>query len=135
MPQWHGDLSKRKITGGRRRQYRAKKAFEMGSDPTETKVGESARKVEKAYGNTTKIKLLSEKYANVTNPSTGKTEKFEIIRVVRNPVNVDYDRQRIITKGAVIGTAVGDAVVTSRPGQNGIVNAVLTSGKPKAGRA
>ncbi|MDQ1279130.1 MAG: small subunit ribosomal protein S8e [Thermoproteota archaeon] len=135
MPQWHGDLSKRKITGGRRRQYRSKRAYEMGSDSTETKVGEVTRKVEKAYGNTIKIKLLSEKYANVTNPSTGKTEKVEIIRVVRNPVNVDYDRRRILTKGAVIGTSIGDAVVTSRPGQNGIVNAVLSSGKLKATRA
>ena len=135
MPQWHGDSSKRKVTGGRRRLYRKKKAFEMGSDSTETRLGEVARKIEKAYGATMKIKLLREKHANVTNPSTGKTEKVEIIRVVRNPVNVDYDRRKIITKGAIIGTSLGEAVVTSRPGQNGIVNAVLTSGKPKAGRA
>jgi len=52
--------------------------------------------------------------------------------VVRNPVNVDYDRRRIITKGAIIGTSLGEAVITSRPGHNGVVNAVLVSGKPKS---
>jgi len=135
MPQWHGDLSKRKVTGGRRRLYRSKRAFEMGSDPTETKLGEAVRKIGKTCGRTAKMRLLSEKYANVTNHQTGKTEKVEIIRVVKNPVSVDYDRRRIITKGAIINTPMGDAVVTSRPGQNGVVNAVLSSSKPKAARA
>jgi len=131
MPQWHGDLTKRKITGGRKRLYRAKRSFEMGNDSTETRLGKVVRKIEKTYGNTIKTKLLSEKYANVTYPSTGKTERVEILRVVRNPVNVDYDRRRIITKSAIIGTSLGEAVVTSRPGQNGVVNAILTSVKPK----
>jgi len=38
---------------------------------------------------------------------------------------VDFDRRRILTRGAIIDTRLGEAVVTSRPGQDGIVNALL----------
>lgn len=71
-----------------------------------------------------KVKLLKGKYACVTNPKTGKTEKVEIQRVVKNPANVDYDRRGVITKGAIIETPAGLARVTSRPGQDGVINAV-----------
>jgi len=72
-----------------------------------------------------KIRLLSTNYANVSNPSTGKTEKVEILRVVRNPANVDYNRRGVITKGTIIETPLGTARIMSRPGQHGIVNATL----------
>jgi small subunit ribosomal protein S8e len=65
----------------------------------------------------------------VTNPKSGKTEKTEILRVVRNPANVDYNRRGVITKGAEIETTLGLARVTSRPGNDGVINAVLVSGK------
>ena len=38
---------------------------------------------------------------------------------------MNYVRQNIITKGAVIMTDAGKARVTSRPGQSGSINAVL----------
>ena len=131
MPQWHSDLTKKKITGGKRRRYRTNRAFEKGNYATETRLGDAERKIEKSHGNVFKIKLMYEKYANVTNPSTGKTEKVEILRVIKNPANVDYERRRIMTKGAIIGTLLGEAVITSRLGQNGVVNALLISGKSK----
>lgn len=74
-----------------------------------------------------KVRVLSEKYACVTDLKTGKTEKAEILRVVRNPANVDYDRRGVITKGTIVETSLGLARVTSRPGQNGVINAVLIS--------
>ncbi len=80
-----------------------------------------------------KIKILSDKYANVTDPKSGKTEKIEITRVVRNPANIDYDRRGVITKGAIVETPLGQARVTSRPGQTGILNAILVSGGGKSG--
>jgi small subunit ribosomal protein S8e len=49
----------------------------------------------------------------------------EIVRVVKNLANIDYDRRGVITKGAIIETALGPARVTSRPGQDGVINAVL----------
>jgi len=68
--------------------------------------------------------LLAVKHANISDAS-GKTTKVEILRVVKNPANVDYDRRGVITKGTIIETALGTARVTSRPGQDGIVNAIL----------
>jgi len=132
MSVWHGDLHKRKPTGGKRRPYRGKRKFEQGSFPVETVLGEPKRKIERGRGGNIKVKVLSEKYACVTDLKTGKTEKAEILRVVKNPANVDYDRRGVITKGAIIETSLGLARVTSRPGQNGVINAVLI-GEEEAG--
>ncbi len=125
MPQWHDGLGKRKITGGKRKSYRSKRRFESGSYATETKLGEPQNSVAVGRGGSTKLRLLRDKFANVTSPDGKKTERVEVERVVRNPVNVDFDRRRVITRGAIIGTRLGEAVVTSRPGQDGIVNALL----------
>lgn len=127
MSIWQGHLHKKKPSGGRKRAYRRKRKFEQGSSPAETTLGEPKRKNKKGRGRTAKIKILAGKYAIVTNQKSGKTEKAEIMRVVRNPVNIDYDRRGVITKGAVIETSLGLARVTSRPGQDGMINAVLVS--------
>ena len=125
MPQWHGDLHKRKRTGGKKKPYRGKRAYEMGSDPTETKIGERKISLKRCRGGNFKIKLLACNTANVTDPLTGKTQKTEIKRVVKNQANIDYQRRGIITKGSIIETPLGLAKVTSRPGQHGVINAVL----------
>jgi len=125
----HGDLYKKKPSGGRRIAYRKKRKFEKGTFPAETTLGELKRKMERGRGAIVKTKVLTEKFACVTDTKTGKTEKVEITRVVRNPANIDYDRRGVITKGAVIETSLGLARITSRPGQHGILNAVLVSEK------
>jgi len=122
---WHGDLQKRKPSGGRKRAYRMKRKFERGSFPTETTLGKTRKKISRQRGGNVKIRLLSVSHANVSNPSTGKTEKTEILRVIKNPANVDYNRRGVITKGTIIETSLGSARVASRPGQDGLVNAVL----------
>ena len=129
MSQSH--LRKRKLTGGKKRVYRSKKLYEAGGYPAETTLGEPRRKLKKGIGGNTKIKALSDKFASVTDPKSGKTEKTEITRVVKNAANVDYNRRGVITKGAEIETSLGLAKVTSRPGNDGIINAVLIS-KEKA---
>ncbi len=125
MSVWHGDLHKRKPTGGKRHPYRGKRKFEAGSFPVETVLGEPERKIERTRGGNLKVKLLSDKYACVADSKTGKTQKVEILRVVKNPANVDYDRRGVVTKGAIIETPLGLARVTSRTGQDGVINAVL----------
>jgi small subunit ribosomal protein S8e len=132
MSVWHGDLHKKKPSGGRKRAYRRKRKFEEGRFPTETMLGEPKRKSVKGRGETIKIRVLSDKYACVTDPKSGKTEKVEITSVVKNPVNIDYDRRGVITKGAIIETSLGLARVTSRPGQDGVINAVLISEEEKS---
>jgi small subunit ribosomal protein S8e len=132
MSVWHGSLRKRKRTGGRKRAYRVKRNFEKGSFPAETTLGEPKRRNTRGHGGKTKIKVLSDKYASVTDPKSGKTEKTEILRVVRNKANVDYNRRGVITKGAEIETSLGLARVTSRPGGDGIINAVLIGKEEKS---
>ncbi|MBS7641913.1 MAG: 30S ribosomal protein S8e [Candidatus Bathyarchaeia archaeon] len=125
MPIWHWDLHKRKQSGGKRRAYRGKRRYESGGYPTETIVGTPKRKVERAMGGNVKVKLLSDNIVNVSDPSTGKTVRTEILRVVKNQSNIDYDRRGVLTKGAIVATQLGLARITSRPGQDGVLNAIL----------
>jgi len=121
---WHGDQRKRKASGGRKRRYRVKRRYERGAFPTETTLGKLKRKVSRRHGGNKKVRVLSVKHANISD-SSGKTKKVEILRVIKNPANVDYNRRGVITKGTIIETPLGTARVTSRPGQNGVVNAIL----------
>ncbi len=125
MSVWHGTLRKRKLSGGKKRAYRVKKKYEEGGYPAETILGEPKRKTTRGLGGNTKVRVLSDKFVSVTDPKTGKTSKSEITRVVRNAANVDYNRRGVITKGAEIETTLGLAKVTSRPGNDGVINAVL----------
>lgn len=125
MSVWHGGTHKKKLTGGRKRAYRKKRKFERGAFPAETTLGERRMKKSRRQGGNVKIRALSERQANISNPTTGKTENTEIIRVVNNPTSIDYDRRGVITKGTIIETKLGLARVISRPGQHGLINAVL----------
>jgi small subunit ribosomal protein S8e len=127
----HSSLRKRKLTGGKKRAYRSKKKYEAGGYAAETILGAPKRKSTRTLGGDSKVKVLTDKFASVTDPKSGSTQKSEIVRVVRNGANVDYNRRGVITKGAEIETAMGLAKVTSRPGSDGIINAILI-GKEKA---
>jgi small subunit ribosomal protein S8e len=122
MALWHGK-SKRKATGGKLRRHRNKKNFEMGSEQTETKIGERRAKTVNSRGKTTKVKVRVAQYANVL--KKGKSKKTKILGVKDNKANLHYVRRNVVTKGAVIDTELGPARVTSRPGQDGNINAVL----------
>ncbi len=125
MTQWHGDSHKRKKTGGRRTSYRGKRAYERGSPPSETRVGERRLKIKKTTGKSIKFTLLTCHEANILNNRSRKTQKTEIKDVIENPANRDYAKRGIITKGAIITTSIGKAKITSRPGQDGVINALL----------
>jgi small subunit ribosomal protein S8e len=131
LPQWHGNLHKRKKTGGKRHVFRGKRAYEMGSDAAETVVSQPRITKSRVRGGSIKMRALAVNVANVTDPATGKSQKTEIRGVVKNPANVDYQRRGVITKGAILDTPLGQAVVTSRPGQHGVVNAILVQGSEK----
>jgi small subunit ribosomal protein S8e len=115
--------STRKRTGGRLRPFRNKKRYQLGREPTETTVGEPRFRVVDSRGNGSKVRALSTDVAQVSDGET--TREAAIENVVENPSNINYVRRNIITKGAVIETSAGRARVTSRPGQDGQVNAVL----------
>ena len=121
---WQGN-SKRKVTGGKVIAARGKRKFEMGRESAETRISEIKRKNVQTMGGNRKVKLLQCNIANVTNPKDGKTVSTTIETVMGNDANKHYVRRNILTKGSVIRTAIGTAKVTSRPGQDGVVNAVL----------
>ncbi|BAI61921.1 30S ribosomal protein S8e [Methanocella paludicola SANAE] len=117
----------RKPTGGRLRPNRGKRKFELGSEITQPVIGATSRKVLNVMGNGSKVKVLKENVVNVTDPKSGKTQKAKMTTEVENPANKNYVRRNILTKGAVVMTELGKAKITSRPGQDGEVNAVLIS--------
>ena len=115
--------STKKRTGGRRRAIRKKRKHELGSAPTETQVGEHKLKVVETHGGNTKVRAVETNVASIA--TDDGVESAAIEDVVENASNPNYVRRNIITKGAVIETDAGRARVTSRPGQDGQVNAVL----------
>jgi small subunit ribosomal protein S8e len=119
--------SVRKATGGRYIASRKKRLYELGRAPTHTKVGKTKRKVIKTKGGSEKTKLLSSEFANVLDAKTKKYSKAKIITVSKTPANAHFARRNIITKGTILETEIGKVRVTSRPGQDGAVNAVLIS--------
>ncbi len=120
---------KRKPTGGRKKPFSQKKKRHMGRFPADTKVAteatEEVRKKIRVKGGGIKIKLHYAKYANVYLPETGEFKKTKILSVVENKANREFKRKQIITRGAIILTELGEARVTSRPGQDGVINAIL----------
>ena len=124
MALWQGK-SKRKPSGGRLRLSRKKRRFEIGRDAEYTYVGESRLEKLRTRGANVKVRMLKADYANVVDPSSKKTQKVKIITVKENSANPNFVQRNIINRGAIIQTELGMAKVTSRPGQDGAVDAVL----------
>ena len=122
--QWQGE-SVRKVTGGRRRPAAMKRRAEIGLAPADTHIGEDRRKIIRTFGGNDKVRALRAAFANVTNPTNGETKKVKIEKVEKNDANPNYVRRNLLTKGAVIKTELGRARIMSRPGQDGVINAVL----------
>ncbi|MCL5802303.1 MAG: 30S ribosomal protein S8e [Thermoplasmataceae archaeon] len=117
--------ARKKFTGGKLRSSRSKRRYELGREPTLTRIGpQSSRKV-RALGGNVKIALMRGDSANVFNPREKTTTKMKIITVKENPSNPHYVQRNIMNKGTIIMTDAGAARITSRPGQDGVINAVL----------
>ena len=126
MSYYQGNDLKKPSGGKKRRHRKVKRKYELGRPPVETTLStKDLRKIQRVRGGNVKVKLRRAAYANVTDPETGKTQKVRILRVIDSRANPDYTRRNIIVKGAIIETDLGRAIVTSRPGQDGVVNAVL----------
>lgn len=117
--------SKSKPSGGKLKASRSKKRYELGREPTFTRIGDEARKMLRVTGGNTKAVLMRAESANVYVPAEKVTKNVKIQTVKENPSNPHYVQRNILGKGTVILTELGEARVTSRPGQDGVVNAVL----------
>ena len=122
------NLVKRRPTGGRSKPSRGRRAYEKDGYAIEPLVGAlSSRPIHRRGGHETSGVITAD-FANVSD-GKGKATKSKIVRGKKSPANRDYERRGVITKGAVLETEAGEAVVTSRPTADGVVNAVLTSKK------
>lgn len=123
MVQWHG-RSKRKKSGGRYVFARKKRKRELARPPAETHKGTAKKKLIRTRGGNLKVRLLRDEYVNLVGKD-GRCKKLEIEDIIDNPANKDFARRKIITRGAIIQTSDGQALVTSRPGQDGVIQAKL----------
>ena len=117
------NLATSKITGGRRRPLRSRKKFETNRFPNEAVIGEQITVTRKVRGKNVKTAIKTINTVNLIIDS--KAKRVKILKVLENSTNNDYQRRGIISKGAILETAQGKCRVMSRPGQHGVVNAVL----------
>ncbi len=118
------NLATSKITGGRRSPLRTRRKYENDRYPNEPTNGSQITITRRVRGNNFKTALKSIDFVNLATGES-KVKKSKIIKVLENATNNDYKRRGIITKGAILETQEGKCKVVSKPGQNGIVNAVL----------
>ena len=104
---------------------RKKRKYEYGREASETKVGERRARKVRTLGANAKLRLLQAADVNLFDTKSKKSVKVKIKGVVENKANPHFVRRNILTKGAIIDTEKGKAVVTNRPGQEGCVNAKL----------
>jgi len=118
------NLATSKITGGRRVPLRIRRKYETDRYPNEPINGAQVTVTRRIRGNNKKTALKSIDFVNLAT-GDAKVKKSKILKVLDNTTNNDYKRRGIITKGAILETSEGKCRVVSKPGQNGIVNAIL----------
>jgi small subunit ribosomal protein S8e len=116
---------KRKETGGRYRDYRKKRHYNMGDSPSSTGIGEKKVRVKRERSGSLKFSLLNANTINAYNPKTKKYAIAKVKTIVENKANRHFVRRNIMTKGAIVETDLGKVKVTSRPGQTNSVNGTL----------
>ena len=121
---WQGKIG-RKLTGGKLILARGKRKLEIGREQSDTTIGEVRIKKVQVRGGREKVRMLRGNMVAVADPVTGMSKMVKIETAKENRANLHYMRRNILTKGAVIKTEIGDARITNRPGQDGIINAVL----------
>lgn len=118
---------RRKQTGALYKANRKKRQYELGREPSFTKLGKKRLQTIRVMGAHRKLRLLGTDTANLYDPKSKKYSQAKIRTITDNPANRHFIRRNIMTKGSVIDTEMGKARITSRPGQDGVVNAVLIS--------
>ncbi|MFA5382332.1 MAG: 30S ribosomal protein S8e [Candidatus Micrarchaeia archaeon] len=134
MEQYHGRSKKtNKGTGARIKKKSDKKLSKIGGPAINTRVAANKEqeelKITRTRGGNEKIKPRKGFYINVAVKEGGKNiiKKAEIKSVAQSPENRHHSRMNIIAKGSVLDTSIGKVKVTSRPGQDGVINGVLLS--------
>lgn len=115
----------KKATGGFKSRHRKKRKYELGSPPTKTMLSDKEEiRVERTFGGNSKLKLKKAVYVNVSLEG-GVAKRVKILDVVETPDNPQNARFKIISKGSIVKTELGLVKITSRPGQDGVLNGVI----------
>ena len=120
MAVWQ-DNSTTKKSGGRTRKYRKHKKHQKGEEFSAPETGEKKIIEKRTQGGNRKNIVKRSTTVNVA--QDGEVVEAEIESVEENPANKNFVRRSLLTKGTVLQTSEGKARVTSRPGQDGTVNA------------
>ena len=118
------NLATSKLTGGRRHPLRIRRKYEIDRYPNEALTEAQQTVTRKVRGKNNKTGLKTIDFVNLATPGS-KVKKTKIVKVLENPTNNDYQRRGVITKGAILETQDGKCKVVSRPGQDGVVNAII----------
>ncbi|MDE1865316.1 MAG: 30S ribosomal protein S8e [Candidatus Micrarchaeota archaeon] len=116
--------TKRAGNGTKKLKFRDKKRSEIGNYFSATKMStENVVSRVRGRGAAVGVKLKRAGFANLLTKDGYK--KAKITGVLESPDNRNFARQNIITKGTIINTELGKAVVLNRPGREGAINAKL----------
>ncbi len=95
---WH----KRRKTGGKRKQLRKKRVFEMGRPPAMTKLAPRRVRPVRCRGGTKKMRALRLDQGVYSWASEGIAKTTRIIDVVYNAGNNEWVRTKTLVKNAIV---------------------------------
>lgn len=113
--------SETKKSGGKTRSYRKSRKYDLGSEFSEPELGENKVESKETRGGNQKSVVRRAETANLA--VDGEVTEVEIESVEDNPANPNFVRRSLLTKGTIVDTSEGKAKITSRPGQDGVINA------------
>lgn len=122
MAVWHR-RSIRKKTGGRTRRLKKSRKYELGSEFAAPELGD--KRIVKRRTRGGNQKQVTKRAEEVNVATEDGVKRLKIQSVEDNEANPNFVRRSLLTKGTVIQTADGKARITSRPGQDGVINAEL----------
>ncbi len=119
--------SKSKGNGKKKIKFRDRRRSEVGNYFSATRVSqENDIKSFRRRGGNIAARANRIAFANVLTKDGYK--KAKIKSVLESKDNRNFSRQGVITKGALIDTELGKAIVINRPGREGTVNAKIVEG-------
>ena len=93
---------KRSHTGAKRAMYRKKRKFELGRQPSNTKICAQRIHSVRVRGGNLKYRALRLEAGNYSWGSEGITRKTRVIKVVYHPSNNELVRTNTLTKAAIV---------------------------------
>lgn len=95
-------IHKKRLTGGKKKKWRKKRKYELGRQPSNTKIGRKRFSMVRVRGGNFKKRALSLETGNFSFLSLNITKKVKILSVVYNSTNNELVRTNTLVKGSII---------------------------------